>query len=101
MTLVRNIIWFRRDLRIGDHPALLEAIKNSDEIVPLFILDKSQIAEAGAKGPPSEPLAANGAAGCTRIGSGVNAKSTIFVTLGRITVLTGPPTEKSAAIAVN
>jgi len=49
MTLVRNIIWFRRDLRIGDHPALLEAIKNSDEIVPLFILDKSQIEEAGAK----------------------------------------------------
>ena len=49
MTLVRNIIWFRRDLRIGDHPALLEAIKNSDEIVPLFILDKTQIEEAGAK----------------------------------------------------
>ncbi len=49
MTLVRNIIWFRRDLRIGDHPALLEAIKNSDEIVPLFILDKQQIEEAGAK----------------------------------------------------
>jgi deoxyribodipyrimidine photo-lyase len=49
MTLVRNIIWFRRDLRIGDHPALLEAIKNSDEIVPLFILDKAQIDEAGAK----------------------------------------------------
>ena len=49
MTLVRNIIWFRRDLRIADHPALLEAIKNSDEIVPLFILDKSQIEEAGAK----------------------------------------------------
>ena len=49
MTLVRNIIWFRRDLRIGDHPALLEAIKNSDEVVPLFILDKSQIEEAGAK----------------------------------------------------
>jgi deoxyribodipyrimidine photo-lyase len=49
MTLVRNIIWFRRDLRIGDHPALLEAIKNSDEIVPLFILDKKQIDEAGPK----------------------------------------------------
>ena len=49
MSLVRNIIWFRRDLRIGDNPALLEAIKNSDEIVPLFILDKTQIAEAGAK----------------------------------------------------
>ena len=46
---MRNIIWFRRDLRIGDHPALLAAMKNSDEIVPLFILDKAQIAEAGQK----------------------------------------------------
>ena len=46
---MRNIIWFRRDLRIGDHPALLEAIKNCDEIVPVFILDKQQIAEAGEK----------------------------------------------------
>ena len=46
---MRNIIWFRRDLRIGDHPALVEAIKNSEEIVPLFVLDKQQIAEAGEK----------------------------------------------------
>ena len=46
---MRNIIWFRRDLRIGDHPALLAAMENSDEIVPLFILDKQQIAEAGEK----------------------------------------------------
>ena len=45
----RKIIWFRRDLRISDHPALLEAIKGSDEIVPVFILDKQQINEAGAK----------------------------------------------------
>jgi deoxyribodipyrimidine photo-lyase len=46
---MRNIIWFRRDLRIGDHPALLAAMENSDEVVPLFILDKAQIAEAGQK----------------------------------------------------
>ena len=45
----RKIIWFRRDLRISDHPALLEAINGSDEIVPVFILDKQQIAEAGSK----------------------------------------------------
>ena len=45
----RNIIWFRRDLRISDHPALLAAIESSDEIVPVFILDKAQIAEAGEK----------------------------------------------------
>lgn len=45
----RNIIWFRRDLRIGDHPALSAAIEGSDEVIPLFILDKQQIEEAGAK----------------------------------------------------
>ena len=45
----RKIIWFRRDLRLSDHPALLAAINGSDEIVPLFILDKQQIAEAGSK----------------------------------------------------
>jgi len=45
----RNIIWFRRDLRLGDNPALLAAIENSDEIVPLFILDPNLIKEAGNK----------------------------------------------------
>jgi deoxyribodipyrimidine photo-lyase len=44
-----SIIWFRRDLRINDHPALLAAIESSDEVIPLFILDKQQIAEAGSK----------------------------------------------------
>ena len=45
----RSIMWFRRDLRINDHPALLAAIESSDEVIPLFILDKAQIKEAGAK----------------------------------------------------
>ena len=44
-----SIIWFRRDLRINDHPALLAAIESSDQIIPLFILDKKQIDEAGSK----------------------------------------------------
>ena len=35
-----NIIWFRRDLRIADNPALLAALKSSDDIVALFIIDK-------------------------------------------------------------
>ena len=38
-----SIIWFRRDLRINDHPALLAAIESSDQVIPLFILDKQQI----------------------------------------------------------
>jgi len=45
----RAIFWFRRDLRLGDNPALLEAIANSDEIVPLFILDPALIDGAGIK----------------------------------------------------
>ena len=45
----RSIVWFRRDLRISDHPALIAAIESSDEIIPVFILDKAQIAEAGEK----------------------------------------------------
>ena len=48
-TARRNIVWFRRDLRIGDHPALCAAMENSDEIIPVFILNKTQIAEAGSK----------------------------------------------------
>jgi deoxyribodipyrimidine photo-lyase len=44
-----SIIWFRRDLRINDHPALLAAIESAEQVIPLFILDKKQIAEAGEK----------------------------------------------------
>ena len=45
----RSIMWFRRDLRIGDHPALLAALAESDEIVPIFILDEKFFAQAGTK----------------------------------------------------
>ena len=44
-----SIIWFRRDLRINDHPALLAAIESAKQVIPLFILDKKQIDEAGEK----------------------------------------------------
>jgi len=50
MSLMKtSIIWFRRDLRINDHPALLAAIESADQVIPLFILDKTQIQEAGEK----------------------------------------------------
>ena len=44
-----SIIWFRRDLRINDHPALLAAIESAEQVIPLFILDKQQVSEAGEK----------------------------------------------------
>ena len=42
-------MWFRRDLRINDHPALLAAVESAEQVIPLFILDKTQIKEAGEK----------------------------------------------------
>lgn len=34
-----TIIWFRQDLRIHDNEALLEAIRNSDLLVPVYVFD--------------------------------------------------------------
>ena len=34
------ILWFRRDLRLGDHPALAAAVATGRPIVPLFIHDE-------------------------------------------------------------
>jgi deoxyribodipyrimidine photo-lyase len=42
-------MWFRRDLRLADNPALLESIKSADEIVPVFILEDKIIKESGSK----------------------------------------------------
>jgi len=46
----RSIMWFRRDLRLIDNPALLAAIDAGDEIVPVFILDAKLIQITGVKG---------------------------------------------------
>jgi deoxyribodipyrimidine photo-lyase len=34
-----GIVWFRRDLRIHDHPALRAALDRHDRVVPVFCLD--------------------------------------------------------------
>ena len=38
-----SIVWFRRDLRLHDHPALLAACADRDEVVPLYVLDPALI----------------------------------------------------------
>ncbi|MGH3353740.1 MAG: cryptochrome/photolyase family protein [Nocardioides sp.] len=47
MTSDRRVLWFRRDLRLLDHPALLAAAEDGAEVVPLFILDERLLAPAG------------------------------------------------------
>ncbi len=41
-------MWFRRDLRLADNPALLAAIAASDSVLPLFVLDPALWGPAGA-----------------------------------------------------
>src|SRR5690349_14584487 len=33
------IVWFRRDLRVHDHPALMHALERYDRVIPLYVLD--------------------------------------------------------------
>ena len=47
VTQRRSIMWFRRDLRLGDHPALDAAGSDGAEVVPVFVVDPS-FAAAGA-----------------------------------------------------
>lgn len=42
-----SILWFRRDLRLGDHPALVAAA-DAGEVLPVFVLDPRQLAGAEA-----------------------------------------------------
>ena len=46
-----SLLWFRRDLRLSDHPALLAAIDAADRngaVLPLFVLDPRLWTPAGA-----------------------------------------------------
>jgi len=45
----RSVIWFRRDLRLADNPALLAALEAADEVIPVFILDPKLVDENGSK----------------------------------------------------
>ena len=36
---MRGLVWFRRDLRVRDNPALIAALEECDEVVPLFVFD--------------------------------------------------------------
>jgi deoxyribodipyrimidine photo-lyase len=46
----RAVVWFRRDLRTADHPALLAALDAADQVVPVFVVDRALL-----DGRPSGP----------------------------------------------
>lgn len=44
-----TLLWFRRDLRCFDHPALLEAAQRDGEVLACYVLDPRLEASAGAR----------------------------------------------------
>jgi deoxyribodipyrimidine photo-lyase len=46
---MRSIWWIRRDIRLTDNLALLAALKESEEILPVFILDPALVHPANIK----------------------------------------------------
>jgi deoxyribodipyrimidine photo-lyase len=42
-----SLMWFRRDLRLADNPALVSAVDAADEVVPLFVVDPQLWGPAG------------------------------------------------------
>ena len=49
--MTRLIWWIRRDLRLEDNTALTAALKNADEVIPVFVLDKRLLASPRVQGP--------------------------------------------------
>jgi deoxyribodipyrimidine photo-lyase len=45
------LVWFRRDLRVHDHPALCAALAGHEQIVPVFCLDDRLLHGRHASGP--------------------------------------------------
>jgi deoxyribodipyrimidine photo-lyase len=50
-----SVLWFRRDLRLADNPALLAAAVEADEVRPLSVMDPTLYDRAGAARPAYLP----------------------------------------------
>ena len=44
-----TLLWFRRDLRLGDHPALHAALAAGGDVLPVFVLDPALLASGGVR----------------------------------------------------
>ncbi|MFT4989798.1 MAG: deoxyribodipyrimidine photo-lyase [Acidimicrobiales bacterium] len=44
---IDHLVWFRRDLRLGDNPAWAAATKQADQVTALFVLDPALFDRAG------------------------------------------------------
>lgn len=49
MPMSPTVLWFRRDLRLRDHPALLEAAATGNDVLACFVLDPRLEASSGPR----------------------------------------------------
>ena len=83
VTRVPSVLWFRRDLRLADHPALSAAAESDGQVAGLFVLDPTLLVRGR---PRTERLLASLAALDEQTG-------------GRLIVRSGRPEEVVAALA--
>jgi deoxyribodipyrimidine photo-lyase len=50
------IVWYRRDLRVHDHPALRAALEADDRVVPVFCFDERLLNGRHRSGPRTQFL---------------------------------------------
>src|SRR3954447_7652171 len=48
------IVWFRRDLRMHDHPALRAALDEADSVIPFFCFDDRLLHGRHSSGPRTQ-----------------------------------------------
>ena len=51
-----GIVWFRRDLRVRDHPALRAALERHERVIPVFCFDDRLLHGRHASGPRTQFL---------------------------------------------
>ena len=56
LTLVPStaLLWFRRDLRVADHPALTLAAREFERVIPVFVLDDALLHGRFASAPRTQ-----------------------------------------------
>ncbi len=83
------LLWFRRDLRLADHPALTRALHDYERVVPVFVLDDALLRGRFASAPRTAFML-----GCLRaLDADLRARGSGLV------VRRGRPEEQLAALA--
>jgi len=84
-----GIVWFRRDLRVCDHPALCAACERNDQVVTAFVLDDRLLHGRHASGPRTQFL----------LESLADLDASLRQRGGRLVVRHGPPERELASLA--